>query len=64
MSVLNAKSMSKLSIVSTVVDAALSFYRGRPRRALLLLGAAALSSRVRGLGTAVSLLTRLVDRLR
>ena len=64
MAVLNSKSVAKLSTLSTEVDAALSFYRGRPRRARLLLGAAALSSRVTGLGTAVSLLSRLVDRLK
>jgi len=64
MAVLGAKSLSKLSIVSTVVDAALAFRRGRPKRGLMLLGAAALSTRFKGLGTAASLLSRLFDRLR
>ncbi|MFC4437768.1 MULTISPECIES: hypothetical protein [Natrialbaceae] len=54
----------KLSTVSTVIDAALAFARGRPKSGLLLLAAAALSSRLPGLGTAVSLLLRLARRLR
>nr|WP_276281222.1 hypothetical protein [Halorussus sp. DT72] len=56
--------MNKLSIVSTLVDAAIAFSRGRKKSGLLLVGAAALSSRVPGLGTAVSLFLRLVRRLR
>ena len=60
----NSKSVSKLSIVSTLVDAAMAFARGRPKSGVLLVGAAALSSRVPGLGTAVSLLLRLVRRFR
>lgn len=58
------QSANKISIVSTLVDAAVAFVRGRPKQGLLLLGAAALSSRIPGLGTAVSLLLRLVRRLR
>jgi hypothetical protein len=61
---LNAKSLNKLSVLSTVVDAGMAFARGRPKRGVLLLGAAALSTRVPGLGTAASLLSRVVDRLR
>jgi len=61
---LNSKSVNTLSIVSTLVDAAIAFVRGRPKSGLLLLGAAAASSRVPGLGTAVSLLLRVVRRLR
>ncbi|UPV73168.1 hypothetical protein M0R89_11475 [Halorussus limi] len=61
---LDSKSMNKLSIVSTLVDAAMAFARGRKKSALLLVGAAALSSRVPGIGTAVSLLLRLVRRFR
>ena len=60
----NAKSVKKLSIVSTLVDAAMAFARGRPKSGILLVGAAALSSRVPCLGTAVSLLLRLVRRFR
>lgn len=56
--------LSKLSIVTTVIDAAMAFRRGRTKSGLLLLGAAALSSRVPGLGTAASLLSRLVRRMR
>jgi len=58
------QSANKISIVSTLVDAALAFARGRPKSGLLLLGAAALSSRIPGIGTATSLLLRLVRRLR
>lgn len=67
MTTVNANAMnklSKLSIVTTVIDAAMAFRRGRTKSGLLLLGAAALSSRVPGLGTAASLLSRLVRRLR
>lgn len=53
-----------IGIVSTLVDAAVAFARGRPRSGLLLLAAAALSSRVPGLGVAVSLFLRLYGRLR
>ncbi|QZX99054.1 hypothetical protein [Halobaculum rubrum] len=58
------RTASKLSIVTTVVDAAMAFARGRRKEALVLLGAAALSTRVPGLGTAVSLLSRVVRRVR
>ena len=61
---LNSKSMNKLSIVSTLVDAAMAFARGRPKSGVLLVGAAALSSRIPGVGTAVSLVLRLARRLR
>lgn len=53
-----------IGIVSTLVDAALAFARGRPRDGLLLLGAAALSSRVPGIGVVVSLVLRLYRRFR
>ena len=64
MTAFNKQSVNKISIVSTVIDAAMAFVRGRKKEGLLLLGAAALSSRIPGLGTAVSLLTRLVRWLR
>ncbi|AHG04269.1 hypothetical protein HALDL1_12205 [Halobacterium sp. DL1] len=60
----NTRSANKISIVSTVIDAAMAFARGRKKESLLLLGAAALSSRIPGLGTAVSILSRIVRRLR
>ncbi|MDG5818156.1 hypothetical protein [Natronococcus sp. A-GB7] len=57
-------SANRLSIVSTVIDAGLAFARGRPKSALLLLAAAALSTRIPGLGTATSILLRVIHRLR
>ena len=60
MSAFNVQSANKLSIVSTLIDAALAFTRGRRKSGLVLLGAAALSSRIPGIGTAVSLFLRLV----
>lgn len=60
----NAQSANKLSILSTVIDAGIAFARGRRKSGVLLLVAAALSSRVPGLGTATSLLLRVVRRLR
>ncbi|MDG5775797.1 hypothetical protein VB773_17260 [Haloarculaceae archaeon H-GB2-1] len=62
MTTANASVLNRASIVSTIVDAALAFVRGRPGSGLLLLGAAALSTRVPGLGTAVSLLLRVARR--
>ncbi|ELY66841.1 hypothetical protein [Natrinema versiforme] len=64
MAPLNRNSAKKLSIVSTVLDAAMAFRRGQRKSGLLLLVAAALSSRVPGIGTAVSLFLRIVRRLR
>ncbi len=61
---INARSANKLSIVSTLIDSALAFRRGRTKSGLLLLGAAALSSRVPGIGTITSLFLRLARRLR
>ncbi|AGB39315.1 hypothetical protein [Natronococcus occultus] len=57
-------SANKLSIVSTVIDAGLAFARGRPKSGLLLLAAAALSTRIPGIGTATSILLRVIHRLR
>ena len=64
MSTVKSNPLNKLSIVSTVVDAALAFKRGRTKSGLVLLGAAALSSRLPGLGTAASVLLRLVRRFK
>jgi hypothetical protein len=64
MAPITAQSANRVSIVSTLVDAALAFARGRRKSGALLLGAAALSSRIPGLGTAVSVFLRLVRRFR
>lgn len=58
----DTRSINRISIASTVVDALLSFRRGRTKSGVLLLGAAALSSRVPGIGTAASLLLRIARR--
>jgi hypothetical protein len=58
------RSANDLSIVTTLVDALLAFRRGQHKSGLLLLGAAALSKRVNGLGTATSVLLRLVRKFR
>ncbi|WP_459192171.1 hypothetical protein [Halosimplex sp. J119] len=60
----NAKTFGKLSIVSTLVDAAVAFARGRPKSGLLLVVAAALSSRIPGLGTLTSVALRIARRMR
>lgn len=64
MATINRRSANRISIVSTLVDAAMAFARGRRKSGALLLGAAALSSRIPGIGTAVSLLLRFARRLR
>lgn len=51
-------------MLSTAIDAGVAFARGRRRRAAVLLGAAALSSRFPGLGTVASVLVRLLRRFR
>lgn len=53
-----------LAVLSTVLDAAVAIRRGDRWAGALLLGAAALSTRVRGAGVVASLLVRLVRRLR
>jgi hypothetical protein len=64
MAPITVRSAKRISTLSTLVDAAVSFARGRRKSGLLLLGAAALSSRIPGLGTAVSVFLRLARRLR
>lgn len=64
MTTINSRSANRVSIVSTLVDAAMEFARGRSKSGALLLGAAALSSKIPGLGTAVSLFLRFVRWLR
>ncbi|ADD04254.1 uncharacterized protein Nmag_0669 [Natrialba magadii ATCC 43099] len=56
--------LSKASTATTVIDAMMEFMRGRRAGGLFLLGAAALSSRIPGVGTAASLLLRAYRRLR
>ena len=56
--------LGDLAILSTVVDAAFAFLRGDRWAAALLLGAAALSTKVSGAGVVASVLVRLVRRLR
>lgn len=57
-------SASKLGILSTLIDAGVEFARGRSTTGVLLLAAAALSSRLPGLGVAVSVLLRVYRRFR
>lgn len=64
MTAFDSKAARRLGIVSTLIDAVLAFARGRPRSGALLLGAAALSGRVPGLGVIVSVALRLYRRLR
>jgi hypothetical protein len=56
--------LKNTSTATTVIDAALEFAKGRWSSGFLLLGAAALSSRIPGIGTAASLLLRAYRRLR
>lgn len=56
--------LKNAGVVTTLVDAAIAFAKGRRRSGLLLLGAGLLSRKIPGLGTAVSLLLRLYRRLR
>lgn len=56
--------LNTFSIGSTLVDALHEFVHGRTKASALLVGAAALSTKVPGLGTATSLLLRLFRRLR
>jgi len=57
-------STRNIGIVSTLIDAAMEFARGRPKGGAVLLGAAALSTKVPGLGMAVSIALRAYRRLR
>lgn len=64
MSTASSNTFSRLSTISTLVDAAISFLRGRRKSALILVAAAALSRRIPGLGTLVSIALRVARRLR
>ncbi|MFC4542438.1 hypothetical protein ACFO5R_10925 [Halosolutus amylolyticus] len=56
--------LKSASTVTTLIDATLEFAKGRRTSGLLLLGAAAISSRIPGIGTAASLLLRAYRQLR
>lgn len=56
--------LADLGIVSTLVDAGIAFARGRSGSGVLLLVAAALSTRLPGLGIAVSVLLRVYRRFK
>jgi len=56
--------LGNVALISTLVDAALALRRGEHWAAALLLGAAALSTRLTGAGVVASALVRLVRRLR
>lgn len=64
MAKLNIASIKKLSIALTMIEGVVAITKGQTKRGLVLLAAAVLSSRVPGAGTAVSLLIRLIRRLR
>ncbi|WP_254271960.1 hypothetical protein [Haloarcula marina] len=64
MTTVTTSPLNKVGVVSTLVDAALAFVRGREKSGLFLLGAAALSSRIPGIGVVASVLLRLIRWLR
>jgi hypothetical protein len=61
---LASRRIQQLGILSTLIDAGVEFANGRSAGGVLLLGAAALSSRVPGLGIAASVLLRAYRRFR
>ncbi|TYT62424.1 hypothetical protein [Natrialba swarupiae] len=58
------KLLKNAGVVTTLLDAAMEFSKGRHRSGALLVGAAVISSRVPGFGTAVSVVLRAYRRLR
>jgi len=58
------RSVSRLSTIATLVDALVEITRGRRLSGALLLVAAALSSRIPGLGTLASIAIRVARRVR
>ncbi len=56
--------LKNASTVTTLIDAMLEFANGRRLSGFLLIGAAALSSRLPGAGTVASLLLRAYRRFR
>lgn len=59
-----ARSVLRVGVLSTLLDAGVAFARGRWRSGILLLVAAVLTTRVSGAGIAVSLLLRAYRRFR
>ncbi len=59
-----SQALKQFGVASTLIDAALEFVKGRPKSGLLLLGAAAISTRLSGFGTAISVILRLYRRFR
>jgi hypothetical protein len=57
-----SKTVRTLSVVTTLARAGLALSRNRPKRALLLAGAALLSLRSTALGTAAQILIELLER--
>lgn len=62
--ILGGKTLRRLGVVPTLIDAAAAFARRDTRTGFLLLGAALASRWVPGLGVVVSVFTRLYRRLR
>ena len=60
----SSRRLTRLGTVSTLIDAVVALRRGDLRGGAVLLGAAALSNRIPGFGTLVSLAMRVVRRLR
>ncbi|OVE85470.1 hypothetical protein [Natronolimnobius baerhuensis] len=56
--------LKNAGVVTTLIDAGMELLKGRRKSGALLLGAAVVSSRVPGFGTAVSLALRAYRRLR
>ncbi|MDQ2051509.1 hypothetical protein RBH26_13585 [Natronolimnohabitans sp. A-GB9] len=56
--------LKNAGVVTTAIDGLIELTKGRRKSGLLLLGAAAVSSRIPGFGTAVSVLLRAYRRLR
>ncbi|WP_121744711.1 hypothetical protein [Natronorubrum halophilum] len=56
--------LKDVGVVTTAIDGVMELSKGHRKSGLLLLGAAALSSRIPGLGTAASVLLRAYRRLR
>lgn len=61
---LGRRTLRKLEVVSTLLDAAAAFARRDVRMGLLLLGAAIISNWVPGSGVVISVFTRLYRRAR
>ena len=60
----NANLLKNAGVVTTLIDGVLEFAKGRRKSGLLLVGAAAVSAKIPGFGTAVSAALRAYRRLR